>query len=208
MIKKGIYPHNYTDSFERFEETKPPPKEVFYDILKNKHIIDEDYNHVNKVWDIFDIKNMGEQHDLYVKTDVLVLSEIFQDFRQNCFKIIGLDPLWYYTAAGLFYDALLKITGIKLNVIQDEDMYLFLEKGKRGGMVDCRKRYVKANNKHMKSYDKNKPSRYIMYFDINSLYPTAMGTMKIPYGGFEWINNLNENMEIEELKTQIGRAHV
>ena len=106
--RKGVYPYEYMDSLERFEETKLPPKEAFYSNLKNEDISDEDYTHAKKVWDVFEMKYLQDYHNLYNETDVLLLADVFENFRNLCLEIYELDPAHYYTAPGLSWDAVLK----------------------------------------------------------------------------------------------------
>ena len=82
----------YIDSWERFNETSLPPKESFYSELNLEDISDKDYLHVQKVWDVFEIKNLGEYHDLYVQSDTLLLADVFEKFRNTCIEIYELDP--------------------------------------------------------------------------------------------------------------------
>ena len=137
-----------------------------------------------KVWNVFDIKNLGEYHDLYLKTDVLLLCDVFEKFIDVCLENYDLDPCHYFSSLGLARDAMLKMTGAELKLIDDIDMHLFIEKGMRGGFTYIAKRYCKANNKYVKGYDKNKDSTFIMYWDVNNLYGWAM-TQYLPYGDFE-----------------------
>ena len=101
MKQKGVYPYNYMDSFKRFEETELPAKEEFYSILSDKHITDEAYEHVKNVWTTFNIHNLGEYHDLYLKSDVLLLADVFENFRKTCMQYYKLDPCHYFTSPGL-----------------------------------------------------------------------------------------------------------
>ena len=175
MARKGVYPYDYMymDSFDKFNE-KLPPKEEFYSILNDEHISDEDYEHAQDVWNTFSLKNMGEYHDLYLKSDVLLLADVFENFRKTCFEYYKLDPCHYFTSPGLSWDAMLKMTDIKLELMTDIDMFQFIEKGLRGGISYIANRYGKANNKYMKEYDEKAPSKYIMYLDANNLYGWAM----------------------------------
>ncbi|XP_023242503.1 uncharacterized protein LOC111640701 [Centruroides sculpturatus] len=150
------------DSWEKCEMDKLSPKQEFYSILNECGITDEDYEHAQNVWEEFKIRNMGKYSDIYVKTDVLILAEIFQKFRDVCMKTYILDPAWCFTAPGLSWDATLKMT----------DIHFKFDK------------YGKANNKYMKDYDKNKESNYLMYLDANNFYAWAM-SQYLPYGGFE-----------------------
>ena len=191
MAKKGVYPYDYMDSFKKFKE-QLPTKEEFYSILNDEHISDEDYQHAQNVWNKFNLKNMGEYHDLYLQSDILLLADVFENFRNKCIEYYKLDPCHYFTSPGLSWDAMLKMTNIKLELITDIDMYLFIEKGMRGGVSYIANRYGKANNKYMKEYDKNKPSKYIMYLDANNLYGWAM-SQYLPTGGFKWMTEKQIN---------------
>ena len=195
MSQKGVYPYDYMDSFEKFNEAQIPRKEDFYSILNDQHISDEDYNHARKVWNTFKIRNMGQYHDLYLKSDILLLADVFENFRKTCLEYYKLDPCHYFTSPGLSWDAMLKMTDIKLELMTDIDKFQFIEKGMRGGISYIANRYGKANNKYMKEYDEKAPSKYIMYLDANNLYGWAM-SQYLPTGGFRWmsekqINNLD-----------------
>ena len=185
MVKKGVYPYDYIDSFEKFKE-QLPSKEDFYSILNDKHIEDKDYQHAQNVWNTFNIKNMGEYHDLYLASDILLLADVFENFRKTCLKYYKLDPCHYFTSPGLSWDAMLKMTNIKLELMTDIDMFQFIEKGLRGGISYIANRYGKANNKYMKKYDEKAPSKYIMYLDANNLYGWAM-SQYLPTGRFKWM---------------------
>ena len=127
--KKGIYPYGYMNSFKKFKEDKLPEKDCFFNSLKDCCISDEEYSGAIDVWKAFNIKNLGEYHDLYLKTDVLLLCDVFEKFIDVCLKNYGLDPCHYFSSPGLSWDAMLKMTSIKLEKINDIDMYLSLEKG-------------------------------------------------------------------------------
>ena len=124
---------------------------------------------------------MGDYHDHYLKKDVLLLADVFEKFIGTCLKYYGLDPCHYFSSPGLSWDAMLKMTDIKLEKISDIDKYLFIEKGLRGGISYIAKRYSKANNKDMNDYDLQKPSIFITYLDMNNLYGRAMSEY-LPYG--------------------------
>ena len=185
MARKGVYPYDYMDSFEKFNSPLPK-KEEFFSILNNKHISNEDYEHAKNVWNTFNLKNMGEYHDLYLKSDILLLVDVFENFRKTCLEYYKLDPCHYFTSPGLSWDAMLKMTDIKLELMTDIDMFQFIEKGLRGGISYIANRYGKANNKYMKEYDDKAPSKYIMYLDANNLYGWAM-SQYLPTGGFRWM---------------------
>ena len=188
MSQKGIYPYDIMDSFEKFNQTELPTKDQFYHILNNQHITDDEYNHAKKVWKTFKIKTMGEYHDLYLASDVLLLTDVFENFRKTCMQYYKLDPCHYFTSPGLSWDAMLKMTNIKLELMTDIDMYQFIEKGMRGGVSYIANRYGNANNKYMKEYDEKAASKYIMYLDANNLYGWAM-SQYLPTGNFKWMSD-------------------
>ena len=169
------------DSFKRFNEEKLPDKTYFHSSVKdrttdnngkklNGHISDEDYLMSKKIWNEFNMKNMGDYRDHYLKKDVLLLADVFEKFIKTCLKFYKLDPCNCFSSPGLSWDAMLKMIGVKLQQIIDIDMYLFIEKGLRGGISYSAKRYSKANNKYMKNYEPKKRSKFIKYLDMNNLY--------------------------------------
>ena len=187
LIRKGIYPYQYMDSWDKFEETSLPRIEKFYSNLNMSGVSDEDYEHACRVWREFGIKNMGEYHDLYLRTDVKLLANVFESFRRVCLKNYGLDPSHFYTAPGLAWKACLRKTGVKLELLLDPDMLLMFERGIRGGITQSVHRWAAANNPYMGSeYDKNKATKYLQYLDANNLYGWAM-SQPLPTGGFHWV---------------------
>ena len=149
------------DDWEKFNEIKLPEKEEFYSNPNLEDITDADYMHAKRVCTDFEIKKWGEYHDLYLKTDVLLLPNVFEKFRKMCLKISELDPVKSILVSGLAWQAALKNTEVKLELLTDIDMLLAVEKRIRGGTCHTIHRYAKANNKYMKVYDENKESSYL-----------------------------------------------
>ena len=129
------------------------------------------------------MKIMCDYHDHYLKKDLLLLADVSERFIGTCLKYYGLDPCHYFSSPGLNWDAMLKMTDIKLEKISDIDMYLFIEKGTRGGISYIAKRYAKANNKYINYYDQEQLSTFITYLDKNNLYGWAKSKY-LPYGEF------------------------
>ena len=193
LLRKGVYPYDHVDCLNKLLETKLPPKEAFYSLLNDEGISDEDYEHAQNVWKEFRMKSMRDYHDLYLKTDVLLLADVFEEFRNVCLDNYKLDPTWYYTSPGLAWDAMLKLTNVELELLTDPEMYLMVEKGIRGGVSIISTRYAKANNTYMEDkYDPNSPTKYIPYLDANNLYGWAM-SKPLPTRRFEWMNEKDLN---------------
>ena len=185
LKQKGAYPYEYMNSIERFNEEKLCARKYFFSSTKkgkidedgkisDGHISIEDYLTCEKIWNKFKMKNMGDYHDHYLKKDVLLLADVFEKFISTCIKHYELDPCHYFSSPGLSWDAMLKMTGIKLEITSNICKYLFIEKGSRGGISYIAKRYAKGNNKYMSDYDSEKPSTLIIYLDKNNLYGCTM----------------------------------
>ena len=207
LYKKGIYPYEYMDSFEKFSETSLPKKEDFYSKLNDEHITEDEYAHAQTVWETFDCKTLGDYHDLYVKTDVALLADVFENFRKLCLQQYGLDPAHYFTSPGLSWDALLKKTGVELELLTDHEMHLFVERGIRGGISMVSKRHAKANNPLVTDYDESKPNSYIMYLDANNLYGWAM-SKPLPKSGFKWKRVMPTEEEILNKKENAKKGWI
>ena len=171
LVKKGIYPYEYMSEWEKFKETKLPPKEAFYSKLNTAGVSEEDYEHAKKVWREFEIKTLGEYHDLYLKTDVILLANVFEAFREVCLKNYGLDLAHFYTAPGLAWKACLKKTRIRLELLLDPDMLLMFERGIRGGITQSVHRWARASSPYMgPKFNPNEKTNYLQYLDANNLY--------------------------------------
>src|SRR5271166_2546905 len=187
LLRKGVYPYEYIDSIDRLSETELPPKSAFYSKLNDCDTSDEDYEHAQTVWKEFGFKTLREYHNLYNVSDVLLLADVFENFRDVCMNNYKLDPAWYYTSPGLAWDAALKLTDIALELLSDYDMILVLKRGIKGGISTISNRYAKANNVYMReAFDSNEPSSYITYSDANNLYGWAM-SKPLPTKGFKWM---------------------
>ena len=198
LTRKGVYRYDYVSSMEKLSETQLPPKEEFYSKLNDEGISDDDYQHAINVWNTFQCKTIRDYHNLYLKSDVLLLADVFENFRKTCLKHYNLDPAHYYISPGLAWDACLKETGQELELLHDYDMLMMFEKGIRGGIFHITKRYAEANNKYMKDYDPDKPSNYIQYLDANNLYGWAM-SQSLPTHGFSWMKDLTIDSVIDLL---------
>ena len=187
VSRKGVYPYEFMDGFDKFEKKQLPKKAAFFSRLNQEKVTDENYQRAQKVWEEFSIQTMGEFHDLYLKTDVLLLADVMESFRKLCEKNYELDPAHFFTTPGLAWDAMLKMTGVELELLRDVDQVLMIEKGIRGGNANVFKRFAKANNQYMKNFDAKQDSRFLIYLDANNLYGWAM-SQPLPVEEFEWMS--------------------
>ena len=180
LLRKCVYPFEYIDSWQRFDETSLSDKEDFYSNLNIEDITDVDYRHRKTVFEYLIKKNLGDYHHLYVQSDTLLLADVFEHFRNMCIEVYELDPAHFLSATGLAWQACLKKTDEKLELLTDVDMVLMVEKGIRGGIC-C----ATANNKYLKNCNKDEEKSFLQYLDDNNLHGWAM-SQKLPVNGFKW----------------------
>ena len=184
--EKGVYLYEYMDSFKKFSENKLPDRSKFFSSLKDKCISEKDCFKAVGIWNVFKMNTVGDYHDLYLKSDVLLLADVFEKFISTCLDYYGLDPCHYFSSPGLSWDAMLKMAKIELELISDTDMHLFIEKRMRGGISYIAKRHSKENDKYMECYDSSEKSKCIIYLDADNLYGWRT-SQYLPYSGFKWL---------------------
>jgi hypothetical protein len=187
LTKKGVFPYDYMENMDRFRETRLPSQSDFYNQLNEKPLSDAEYLHAQEVWNTFNCKTMKDYHDIYLLSDVLLLADCFEEFRNECYSAYKLDPANYFSLPGYSWDCALKYSDVKLQLITDIDMYQMVEKGIRGGVCSISQRYSKSNNRYMKDYDPQQKTNTNIYMDANALYACAM-CKYLPTSEFEWIN--------------------
>ena len=152
-----------------------------------RKITDKQYEHDLNIWNKFEMKTIKDYHDSYLKYDVLLLADVFEKFRNNSLKNYALCLRHCLSAPCLSWNAMLKMIKIELELAPDPEMYMFFEKGVRGGITCISNRYSKANNKYLKCYDPKQESKHVIYLDANNLYGYAMSKF-LPTSGFKWID--------------------
>ena len=206
LTRKGVYPYEYVNSWDRDNETQLPPIIVFYSNLNMSSISEDDYQHAQRVWKEFGIHNLGDYHDLYLRTDVVLLENMYEAFGDTCLRHYKLDSVHFYTSPGLAWCTSLKHTGIKLELLTNPDMLLMFERGIRVGITQAVRKYASANNKYMgDKFNPNEDTTYLQYLDANNLYGWAM-SQPLPTGGFKWVD-VNPN-EISELATRTDKGYL
>ena len=177
------------DSWERFNEISLHDKETFYSNLNMEDITDADHRHAKRVFNevafkILNNKNLGNYYDLYVQSDTLLLADVFENVRNMSIEVYQLDLAHFSSAPGLAWQACLKKTAVKIEMLTNPDMLLMVEKGIRGRMSHATHRGAKANNKYMKNYNKDEKESFLQYNDANNLYGFVMSE-PLPVDGFE-----------------------
>ena len=206
LMRKGIYPYEYMSSWDHFEETQLLPIEAFYSTLNMSNVSEDDYQQAQCVWKELGIRDLGDYHNLYLRTDVILLVNVFEAFRDTCLEHYSLDPGHFYMSLGLAWKACLRKTQIRLQLLTNPNMLLMFERGIRGGITQAIYCYASVNNPYMGDlYDPNEDTTYLQYLDANNLYGWAM-SQPLPTGGFKWVS-INPN-EISELATRTDKGYL
>ena len=188
VTQKGIFFYDYFDNINRLKERQFPAQHHFFNKMDDKKCSDSDYAHAKHVWDTFDCQTLRDYHNIYLISDVLLLADFFEKFRDMCMNFYGLEAAHYFSAPGLSWDASLKVTGVKLELFDNPEFYNFIEMNIRGGISQISQRQARANNPAMGSkYNPAEPQVHLMYFDANNLYGKAMSD-PLPTGGFKWLS--------------------
>ena len=186
LARKGIFPYNHITSFESYSERGLPSFEAFFNQLTQKPITLDEYSLAWKIYNIFCCESLGEYSNLYLKCDVLLLTDLFEYFRQICMETYQIDPANTMTASSFSWDAMLKFTGIKIKLLDDIEQINFIKKSIRGGIVQASGRYAKANNPFMMDqFDSTKPISYLLYYDANNLYGCSLSSF-LPIDDYTW----------------------
>ena len=182
VFSKGFMCYDYIDNLKKLGEKKLPERKYFYNKLTLKDISEQDYKHAVNMFDTFKCKTLGGYLKIYLKIDVLILSDIFEEFRKTTMKQYGLDPVHYLSASSLSYDSMLKFTGAKIKIMSEMEQYNFIERLIRGGVTQVANRWALIEN----------PSEHILFVDANALYAYCM-TQYLPYGDYHWLDSNSIN---------------
>ena len=208
LRKKGIFPYSYMDDIAKLNEPNLPPREEFLNDFTGEIISVEDYDRAKRIWDSFECQTLGDYSNMYLKCDVLLLADVFENFRKLCLKVYGLDPAHYVTAPGLTWDAMLKYTHVHLELIVDYEKYTFFRRSVRGGVSSCVKRKSIANNEFLSNYDPKLPKNFIMYLDATNLYGHSMRA-HLPLSNFEWLSAEEiQNFDVTKIDDQADVGYV
>ena len=200
LLRKGVFCYSYFDSFKKLKLKGLPSREHFFDDLTKTNVSLEDYKHACKVYKKFNCSSFKDYLRIYLDCDVVLLADVFENFRKLSLNYFSLDPVHFVTTPNLTWHAGLKMTGITLQLLTDIDMYLTIESGIRGGICLLSKRYARANNPYLNTFNENLPRSYIISLDVNNLYGYIMWKNKLPYSDFRWLtSNEIQNFNIESI---------
>ena len=195
MLKqKGVFPYNYFTDITVLSEKSLPLIEAFYNDLSGTPISKEDYKFAHQVWKQFHCKTFCDYLEIYLLADVLLLADVFENFRSNCLKDYSIDPVYYFSAPHFTFDAFLFKSQVVLQLFTDVNHYLFVMKGIRGGLSMVSKRYAKANNEYVGNFNPGKIRTFLIDFDANNLYGKAMKDF-LPHSGFRWMTDQELSLE-------------
>ena len=186
LTKKLSYPYEYVSDFSRFNETELPAKEYFYSALKNKDVDDVEYERSKTIWEVFNLKTLGDMHDLYVLTDSALAADCLMGVREMIKSNFGFEVCNFISLPSLSFDIALLMSKTTFEHIRDIDMWLFFESMVRGGLSLAITKKVEANNPYLKSYDPSKPNTYLTMMDFTNLYGYCL-TRALPTHGFQWV---------------------
>ena len=175
------------NSMDRFEEKQLPDIKKFYSTLTDENISVEDYKFAQDILRKFNLKNLGEYHDIYLETDVMLIADVFETFRRSIMKKYKLDPAHFLTAQGLSWVACLKMTKVKLELLTHPGMSMFIDMAMLGGFSAVLFPFAKANNVNCGIYKPSLPFQWILYVDANNLYGWAM-MQYLPTSSFKWVD--------------------
>lgn len=196
LLQKLPYPYSFCKNLGDFNYPRLPPRESFGNKLKGKFQISvTDYNLACNVYETFECKSFLDFHILYLKTDICLLADVFENYRNMCMQWYGLDPAWYLSSSHFVKDALLKTTKMRLECLHEMKMYELFERGVRGGICTVSEKYSRANNVHMgEKYIPEDPSVYLFGVDATNLYGHCM-TFSLPYGQFKWVQGSQSELK-------------
>ena len=188
LLRKGVFPYEYLESFDKFNDQQLPPREAFFSSLRGEECKQEDYDYAQQVWRTFSCQTLLDYLKLYLTSDVCQLADVFQNFRDICFNMYKLDPAYFISAPQLSWNSAFKKLHLKLELISDSEMYRMVHPSVRGGICHASGRYARANNKYMGAlYRPNEPESFIMYIDATNLYGWAM-SQELPFSQFAWLS--------------------
>jgi len=207
---KGVFPYEWFNSPSRLQETALPPQSDFHSDLTQEDIGEDDYALAQEVWKKAGCSTFADYLTLYLKTDVVLLADVFEAFRTMCTTYYGLDPCHYFTLPGFSWDAMLKMTGVKIACFKEgeDDMLAMVQRGMRGGISMISTRYAEANNPLMTTYNPEEPTSHLMYLDANNLYGWAM-SQALPLGDYKWANPASMTTRfICDLPDDVDRGYI
>ena len=185
--RKGIFPYSYFDSFSRLQELSLPPRAVFRNDLSGEECTEEDYLFAQRAWQEFGCQNFGDYLMVYLKLDVLLLACVFEKFREKTLEQDGLDPVHFVSLPGLSFESAFKMSGERIELLDDLEMYTYFERGIRGGMTFTNTHRVRNERITQNGIQY---MQHLAYIDENNLYGNAL-RKPLPHSEFCWVEDLS-----------------
>lgn len=198
LATKGVFPYEYLSDETVLNERVLPNKDAFYDHLNKRHIQDSEYEYAKNVWKRFNCRSIKDYLILYLSTDVLLLADIFENYRKVMYKTFSLDPAHYLSTAHFSFNSMLKFTKVKLELIKDIDQYNFISKNIRGGISSINTRYAEANDPLLPNYNSNLPNSSIIMLDAVNLYGFSL-KQALPIGGYKWVSDNINDFDVDSI---------
>lgn len=198
ILRKSVFPYEKLQEYDYLNIETLPSLSDFYSSLTGESISQEDYKHAELIWKKFKCANLKDYLTVYLSIDILLLADIFEQFRIWGQNLYGLDPIHYVSLPSYAWDAMLRKTGIELELINDVNILNMIEQSIRGGICQVSHRFLRANNRYMEDYQEEEPESYIVTFDANSIYPHSL-KQHLPYRDFAWLKK--EEIDIGSILT-------
>ena len=189
LLGKMLFPYTYFDNVDRLKETSLPPREAYFNDLTKEECSEADYETAVKIWETFELADLKSLVKLYCETDVLQTVDIFIRFRNVTMKEFELDPLHFVSLPSLCWQACMKVTDLRVELITDSDMYLMWQRAKFGGFTTVVSQYEKANNPLLDDFNPDDPISWMFYWDCTGMYSTVMQNNKLPCGNMRFLSD-------------------
>ena len=185
MKRKGVFPYSYFNSLSKLQESSLPPRSAFKNDLSGEECAEEDYRFAQRAWQESDCQTFGDYLMVYLKLDVILLACVFERFRQKTMEQDGLEPIHFVSLPGLSFQSAFKMTGERIHLLTDLEMYTFFERGIRGGMTFVNKHLVRSENI---IHNNTELTQHLAYIDQNNLYGNAL-SKPLPHSEFCWVED-------------------
>lgn len=208
LCQKGIFPYEYITSLEKLGDKHLPPIHQFYSSITNEHITLDEYTRAQQVWSLAKCKSLKDYMLVYLKSDVLLLADCFENYRNLTYDTFQLDPVHFVSSPHLSWHSMLRYTKVELELMIDGQMVSFIEHGIRGGVSAIINKYAKANIMSTDSFNDKLPPSEIAYFDCVNMYGFNLGK-RLPLNNFHWLTNDEiKNFDVNDISNDSEKGYI